>query len=77
MVGLRLLTTWIGQFLIVKFHILETMFCLHQKRHMPDVTVVVKSDLATAAKMHFFSKEAKVFKENVETNGNWLKKFST
>lgn len=41
---------------------------------MPDVTVVVKSDLATAAKMHFFSKEAKVFKENVETNGNWLKK---
>lgn len=40
---------------------------------MPDVTVVVKTDLATAAKMHFFSKEAKVLKENVETNGNWLK----
>lgn len=41
---------------------------------MPDVSVVVKSDLTTAAKMHFLSKEANVLKENVETNGNWLKK---
>lgn len=40
---------------------------------MPDVSVVVKSDLTTAAKMHFLSKEANVLKEYVETNGNLVK----
>lgn len=39
----------------------------------PNVSVAVESDLSTAAKMRFLSKEANVLQEYVERNGNLLK----